>query len=427
MLGNYFITISTVFEAIPVWYDFIKSESCRRRMLMPEQFIQHHFLKKGEVLDKIEQDGELLVLHIMKKTARTYRKVAQFKITAQAINGNEIPEKLYKYHFTLKVKRKIDESNEQIQRWLQQGWIVREIRFNSDGISVSEEHYRIGPAYVKSLERKQLQLEERHNTQMQQLLEKAQQLKLPDIFQQAIDWDKLPEKWTNKKRMKYIEFCLALYELSQQKELFDFKEIGANLHDTIGGSKYFDAEREVFLTQLEHSGIDASFYGLVSIGKIVPIYFTGNVRNDFSTYSIGAVHATTDNAVLLSPFVTTNTTLWLVENRAILTRMAVETAFLQQTNSCVICLDGQIRSAHRLFIEQLLQSNIKQTIIWTDTDAAGVTIAKHAAKLVNGPFKIVGRDFELYQVVDSYAHAHEQNVHEQEQQLGGVAEWMKWV
>lgn len=396
-------------------------------MCVPQEFIQKHFLKKDEVIDKIQYDGTLLIIHVMKKTARTYRKVAQFKITGQAILENEIPEKLYKYHFTLNVKRKINESNEQIQRWLQDGWIVREIRFNPDGISISEEHYRIGPTYVEALKQKQLQGEERHNAQMQTLFEKAQQLKLPEIFQAAIDWDKLPAKWMNKKRMKYIEFCLALYELSQQKDLFDFKEIGANLYDTIGGSKYFDADREVFLAQLEQSGIDASFYGLVSIGKVVPIFFTGDVRNEFSTYVNGSVHATTDNAVLLSPFVTTNTTLWLVENRAILTRMAVETAFLKQTNSCVVCLDGQIRSAHRLFIEQLLRSNIKQTIIWTDTDVAGVTIAKYAVELVNGPVKIVGRDFELYHSVDRYANAHEQNEHEQEQQLGGVTEWMKWV
>lgn len=100
------------------------------------------------------------------------------------------------------------------------------------------------------------------------------------------------------------------------------------------------------------------------------------------------MHATTDSAVLTSPFTTTNTTLWLVENRAILTRIAVETEFLRQTNSCIVCLDGQIRSAHKQFIEQLLQSAIKQTIIWTDTDSAGITIAKYAAELVKGTVKL---------------------------------------
>ena len=394
---------------------------------MHELFIENHFLKKDEIIEKIAYEGALLVVMVAKKTARTYRKVAQFKITGNVITASEIPENLSKYNFTPKAKRKINESNDVVQQWLNEGWIVREIRYNPDGISVSEEYFRIGPKYLEALQQKQMQLEQNHQLQMKKLVEKAEQLILPEIFRAAIIWDKLPEKWSNKKRMKYIEFCLALYELSKQKDLFDFKEIGATLYDAIGGSKYFDMDREAFLTQLEQSGIDASYYGLVSKGKIVPIYFTGNLRNEFSTYSIGAVHATTDNAVLLSPFVTTNTTLWLVENRAILTRMAVETEFLQQTNSCVICLDGQIRSAHRLFIEQLLNSNIKQTIIWTDTDVAGVTIAKHAAELMNDSVKIVGRDFELYYSIDSYASAHEQSAHEQEQQLGGVTEWMKWV
>ena len=104
----------------------------------------------------------------------------------------------------------------------------------------------------------------------------------------------------NEKRMKYIEFCLAFYALSLQKELFDFKEIGATLHDKIGAQRYLTNSAR-FLAQLEQSGIDPTLYGLVSIGKIVPIYFTGNVQNSMATYTIGVVHATTDNAVLLSP------------------------------------------------------------------------------------------------------------------------------
>lgn len=394
---------------------------------MHELFIENYFMKKDEMIEKVEHEGKLHIVTIVKKTARTYRKTAQFKITSEAVTASAIPENLSPYHFTPKIKRKMNESNELLQKWLNEGWIVRELRYNVDGISVSEEYYRMGPKYLAAIEEKQIQLEQNHQLHMNKLFEKAKQLQLPEIFQSAIDWDKLPTRWSNKKRVKYIEFCLALYELSTLKDLFDFKEIGATLFDTIGGSKYFDVDRELFLTQLEESEIDVSFYGLVSSGKIVPIYFTGDLRNAFATYSIGVVHATTDNAVLLSPFETTNTTLWLVENRAILTRMSVETAFLQETNSCIICLDGQIRSAHRLLIEQLLKSNIRQTIIWTDTDAAGVTIAKHAAELVNGPVKIVGRDFRLYHSIESYAQDHVQNAHEQEQQLGGVAQWMKWV
>lgn len=395
---------------------------------MHELFIKKYFLKKDEVIEKVELDGNVNLVLVMKKKARTFKKVAQYKITANPIQiTNEIPVELKKYKFTPKVKRKIIESNEMIQHWLNEGWIVREIRYNPDGISVKEDNYRIGPTYLTTLERMEEKRKELIENQLETLYKKAEKIKLPYNFQKLIKWDNLPSIWSTSKRIKFIEFCLAFYELSMQKELFDFKEIGATLHDTIGGSKYFDNEREVFLDHLEKNEIDVSYYGLVSIGKIVPIFFTGNIQNAFSTYLIGSVHATTDNAVLLSPFTTTNTTMWLVENRAILTRMAIEIEFLKESNSCIICLDGQIRSAHKKFIEQLLQSNVKKTIIWTDTDEAGVSIAKHAVELINGPVKIVGHNLKLYDSIEQFAEAHKNQIHEQEQQLGGVKDWMKWV
>ncbi len=393
---------------------------------MHEAFIQVYFLKKDEIIEKVEQQEQLMVATIVKKTARTFRKVAHLKLTMHTEFTFPLPKKLASYKFTPNAKRMLDESNDTIQQWLRQGWIVREIRYHTDGISVKEDYYRIGPAYIEEQQKSEHQQFTNQQQQMQALQQKAEQLALPEIFQQAIEWNVLPKQWTMKKRMKYIEFCLAFYALSLQKEPFDFKEIGATLHDKIGGSKVFDQQREVFLAQLEQSGIDPTLYGLVSIGKIVPIYFTGNVQNSLATYAIGAVHATTDNAVLLSPFTTTNTTLWLVENRAILTRMAVETEFLRQTNSCIVCLDGQIRSAHKQFIEQLLQSAIKQTIIWTDTDSEGIMIARYAAALVKGTVKIVGRDYELYHSIESYT-VQVQEAHEQEQQLGGVEQWINWI
>ena len=393
---------------------------------MHQQFIAHYFLKKGETIEKMEQQDGLYVITAVRKTSRTYRKVAQYKITMETEFSHTLPQKLLTYKLTPNSKRILSEHNDELQYWLQSGFVVREIRYHQDGISVKEVHYRIGPAYIRA---QQLLLQQhlgQEKQQMEAMHQRALQLQLTLPFQQAISWQALPEKWSVKKRMKFTEFCLAFYALSQQKDLFDFKEIGATLHNTIGGSKYFDAEREEFLVQLEQSGVDPTLYGLVSMGKIVPIYFTGNLFNELATYTFGAVHATTDNSVLKSPFKTTNTTLWLVENRAILTRMAIETEFLQQSNSCVVCLDGQIRSAHKQFIEQLQRSAVKQTIIWTDTDPAGITIAKNAAALISGNVKIIGRDFELYHSIESYM-ANTQEAHEQEQQLGGVTQWMKWI
>lgn len=393
---------------------------------MQISFIEQNFLKKNESIDKIELIDGLLVVTVVKQTARTYKKMAQYKILSDVIQPIVIPHALLKYKFSLKVKRKLKESNEDIQQWLEQGFIVKEIRFHQDGISPMEDHYRIGPSYLAFLQMQQQSLEREKEQWIEQMENIVEELALPAQFKMMMVEEHLPKNWSEKKRKKFSEFCLAFYTLSQQKDLFDFKEIGATWKDTIGGSKYFDSERVDFLDYFEQHQIDVSFYGLVSMGKIVPVLFTGNVKNEYAEYKIGVVHATTDSAVLNSNFTTTNKIIWLVENRAILTRMAVETDFLLQTNSCVICLDGQIRSVHKSFIEQLQQCNIEQTIIWTDTDKAGRVIAKHAAAIVRGQIKIIGRDFEVYQSIEEYEQLNHES-HEQEQQLGGVAEWSKWI
>lgn len=393
---------------------------------LPYSFIEENYLKKFEVIEKVEEIDSLLIFTVVKQTARTYKKVAQYKISSSPNQVTTIPPKLMKYKLTPKAKRKIDESNETIQQWLKQGFIVREIRFHQDGLSVMEDHFRMGPTFTYVMNLQQQINEEKHEQWLEEMKLKASEFMLPQPFENIMDIDRLPQNWQIKKRRKFIEFCLAFNKISQQKDLFDYKEIGATWHEEIGGSKYFDIERKDFLNYLEQSNIDTSLYGLVSMGKITPVFFTGNVQNEYAQYKIGVIHATTDSAVLNSTFTTTNTIMWLVENRAILTRMAIEREFLKQSNSCVICLDGQIRSVHKHFIEQLQKCSIQQTIIWTDTDPAGRTIAKHAASLAKGPIKIIGRNFEVFHSIEDYE-KHEQDSHEQEQQLGGVTEWSNWI
>ncbi|MEG0380868.1 MAG: DUF2399 domain-containing protein, partial [Kurthia sp.] len=115
--------------------------------------------------------------------------------------------------------------------------------------------------------------------------------------------------------------------------------------------------------------------------------------------------------------------------RAVLTRMAKETNFLQRTNAFILCLDGQIRSAHKTLIQQLITT--QKILIWTDYDFAGLTIAKHAAHLVNTPYKIIARDGQIFDNIEAYEKWQlselETAEHEQEQQLGDVEQWMKWI
>src|SRR5699024_5639789 len=121
-------------------------------------------------------------------------------------------------------------------------------------------------------------------------------LQMPQSFQQVISIEKMPLSWSKEKKLHFIHFCIAFYELAETKDLFDFKEIGATYANRIGGSKIFDSYRDDFLTYLKNSHIDVEYYGLVSIGTIVPIYFTGQVTSNIATYDIGSVHATTDDA-----------------------------------------------------------------------------------------------------------------------------------
>ncbi|MEC1179013.1 DUF2399 domain-containing protein [Metasolibacillus meyeri] len=391
-------------------------------------FVQQFILKSGEKIEKIEQHGNIQTLTIVKHSARIYKKVAQIKIAKQLANEIVVPKVLVKYKFSPKAKRQLDEPVETIYQWLSAGWIVREIRYNVDGLSVKEEVYRMGPTYMDVLEQQQVQDQQQYNFQLTQLFTQAEALQMPQSFQKAMRFDVMPSRWNQAKRLKFIQFCIAFYQLAQRKDLFDFKEIGATYEDRIGASKMFDAEREEFLAYLEQFNIDVANYGLVSIGKIVPFYFAGHAQAALATYEIGAVHATTDNAVLQTTFITNNTTLWLVENRAILTRMATESEFLQKSNSFVLCLDGQIRSAHKQLIKQLLCSAIQQVLIWTDYDVAGLTIAKNAIQLLSCPYKIIGRYNQLFMDISLYEQwLQQEGKHEQEQQLGGREQWETWV
>ncbi|MCS1384844.1 hypothetical protein NXZ75_22070 [Lysinibacillus sphaericus] len=61
---------------------------------MHEAFIQSYFLKKDETIEKVEQQEQLFVMTIVRKTARTFRKVAHLKITMKTEFTSPFPEKI---------------------------------------------------------------------------------------------------------------------------------------------------------------------------------------------------------------------------------------------------------------------------------------------------------------------------------------------
>lgn len=70
-------------------------------------------------------------------------------------------------------------------------------------------------------------------------------------------------------------------------------------------------------------------------------------------------------------------------------------------------------------------------MIWTDYNIAGLTIAKHAVNLVNSSYKIIARDHQIFSNIEAYEQwllgELKTAEHEQEQQLGDVEQWMKWI
>ena len=232
----------------------------------------------------------------------------------------------------------------------------------------------------------------------------------------------------------FLHFFIGFFTLSFEKDVLILRRLALPFTMKLVARKCLTERGKEFVEVLESSfTIEATDFGLVSFGKIIPIFFSGDVKGRYSTYENGIIHAITDDALLKDSFTTTNSIVWLVENRAVLTRMAMELGFLKQTNSLILCLDGQLRSAHQKLIKQLLQcSSVEKVMIWTDYDEAGLTIAKHAANLAQPiPTTFIGRDNQTFQEINNYEEWLQQSIsthkHEQEQQLGGVKQWSKWL
>ena len=134
--------------------------------------LSKRIFEKDETIERVEQQEQLFVATIVKKTARTFRKVAYLKITINTEFTSPLPKKLASYKFTPNAKRTLYETNDTIQLWLQQGWIVREIRYHTDGISVKDDYYRIGPAYIEAQQKSEQQQFAKQQQQMQALKQK---------------------------------------------------------------------------------------------------------------------------------------------------------------------------------------------------------------------------------------------------------------
>lgn len=159
------------------------------------------------------------------------------------------------------------------------------------------------------------------------------------------------------------------------------------------------------------------------------------MSGQWSCYKPGPVHALTDVSIAMDQYRTNATTLWLVENRGILTRIAAERDFVESLGTLVVCVDGHVRSAHRRFIQQVIQnSSITQVLLWSDYDEDGLLISGEMAAVVDGhnlTVKWIAHDHRVIQSWSGYYDYMKELLQrdklEQEQVLGGVKEWRQWI
>lgn len=424
-------------------------------------FIQKYMLKSGEQLDFSINDDSFINIKIIKRTERTFRLTGLLTLSQISSEEHEtVDEELIKLSLTPTKKIKLEDYHINTIKWFKQGWILKEIRFKKDGKTPDSQTYRMGYRLYhyeqEQLRKKEEKIEEefiswKNNSLMlaelspklymerrnraiqacQAFIHEISPLQISDLK------DYFSAAWSVSKKLKFLHFVAAFLKLCLKKEEFDWKEIGAAYYKEIGGSKQFDPHKIEFLDQLENiTHCPAALMGMISLGKITPLYFSGQVAGNFSAYQYGPVHALTDLAISEEEYSTTAKTLFLVENRAVLTRMAAEKGFLKGNQTLVICVDGHVRSSHKQCIEQLLKnSSVTQVLIWSDFDPDGLQIAKELYAIISQLYQLQikwvtadGETLTNWEKYENYMQTFLKNKKmEQEEVLGGAAEWKKWI
>lgn len=401
-------------------------------MQTTKEYLETYICKAGESIAQINENE----WEIQRWTARTFKTLGNvFAVWQYDI---EPIEAILKLNLKPNARRQSLPLSESIKtEALHKGWIIQEVRFKKDGRTPLSTNYRMGPGLFtyEKLKNEEIEKEDDLLKQILQAEIKRSKEIVPIKFYESIQLFSEEtidsESWGKDRVRKFTHFLIAYLQLRRQQTRIEYKEIGATYYKIIGGSKAFDHYREVFIARLEKwLGAPIQELGIMSVGSIVPLFFTGNLGGRFSQYSIGTVHATTEIAVTEEDFRTTANILWLVENRAVLTRMAKEVAFLAETGSLVVGVDGQLRGAHRKLIQQLCQQGaVQQILIWVDYDRAGDIIARDLVSLIDGlPYRIVGNEGNVFTTYEAYIEWSATVPHaEQEMTLGGQAEWRRWI
>lgn len=202
------------------------------------------------------------------------------------------------------------------------------------------------------------------------------------------NWSRFSLNKSSNGFMLGVEFLLALSNvLFLNSEGFEWKEIGATTFEEIGGSKRFDANKEILIKIAESvSNTAMSDLGLLSNGSLYSIYLAGNYRISYADgsdenrsrpglYAITNVQVQDIKSIKFHGEVVVCT-----ENRALLLKM-YKTGWLKNEKVLVIGVDGQVKSAHQHILGLLAQAKLK-FFIWPDTDNAGMIIGKKLKEIL---------------------------------------------
>lgn len=313
-----------------------------------QKYCKDFILKSGEELEWEQRDNHnsLLEIRIIKRTERTYRILGLLILSAQTPKTIEMTNdhKLENLKFTPRKKVTLDDNDRQTYKCMEEGWILKEVRFEKDEKTVRSSHYRMG---YRLYQHEQFKLQQKVDQTCHDFFQIKNKIltTLPpedDNYDNLLYQKKLgvqnirkvvnqlnqnelssttffPLKWHIEKRLKYLHFVHAFSQLCLEKKEFDWKEIGATYYKKIGGSKVFDPYKQEFIEQLEEwTNVLAVELGLTSLGQITPVFFAGQLYGRYGTYDWGPVHAITNISIANEEYQTKATTLWLVENRAIL-------------------------------------------------------------------------------------------------------------
>ncbi|WP_309271736.1 hypothetical protein [Paenibacillus sp.] len=424
------------------------------------KYLRQYILRDGEEVSPefLMNPTSITDIPIVKRTARTHRQVGILTLATDVSQWRDIPvpdPDLLKW---IPGRRAALKNEKQAFEWMQAGWIIKEMRLKRDGKTSEKVCHRMGYRLFTLLQKRLEQEKEKelgllesfrlgaeqwkeHGTKETQnermvLLSLLQMTDGCQTIEELENTDIFPAKWSTVKRIQFLHFVLAFIQVSSCQDVFDWKEIGAQYYGEIGGSKAFDIHKEEFIITLElWSGQQSASLGLISPGQITPIYFAGHLEGMWSVHQPGPVHALTDLAVAQDHYYTRASTLWLVENRGILTRLAADRGFTGKSDCLIIGVDGHIRSSHRALVHQLVTSSpINQVLIWSDYDEDGLCIAKEMMEAVSArklALKWICHNHEIItDWIDYQIYMKEllqERSLEQEQVLGGYEDWNKWI